>query len=229
MVMIVAIHQPNYIPWIGYFHKIYNSDIFVFLDDVQYPKGQLVNRNKIRTAAGETYLNVPVLTKGFSKQLINEVQIDNHVNWRKKHWKSIFYNYNKAQYFDSFSPFFKELYKKEWEKLCELNEYIIKNITEMMGIETSFIRSTELDIEGKSTERLVNIVMAVGGDTYLSGTGAKSYTDENMFQENGLNLKYQDFHHPYYNQLFGAFIPKMSIIDMLFNEGKKSLDLIRGA
>ena len=224
----VSIHQPNYLPWIGYFHKIFLSDVFVFLDDVQYPKGQLVNRNKIKTANGEMYLNVPVITKGRSKQLIMEANIDNHINWKKKHWKSISLNYKKAQFFDKYSPFLEELYQSEWKKLSEMNEYIIMHITETLGIRTRFLRSSELDISGKSTKRLVNIVKAVGGDTYLSGKGAKDYMDEQMFVETKIDLKYQDFKHPTYNQLFGKFLPNMSIIDLLFNEGEKSIDFIRG-
>ncbi len=225
----VAIHQPNYLPWIGYFHKIYNSDIFVFLDDRQYGKNQVANRNKIKTAKGWIYLTVPVLIKGHFGQLTLDVEIDNHINWRKKHWKSILFNYKKAHYFDDYSYFFEDLYQKEWEKLSELNEYIIRNIVNILGIKIKFIRSSELDIKGTSTENLINIVKAVGGDTYLSGIHGKDYMDENKFRENGINLTYQDFHHPTYRQLFGDFIPNMSIIDLLFNEGPKSNDIIRGA
>jgi hypothetical protein len=225
----VAIHQPNYLPWVGYFHKMDNSDIFVFLNDDQYAKNQVANRNKIKTAKGAIYLTVPVLIKGHSGQLTLDVEIDNHINWRKKHWKSILFNYKKAQYFGNYSLFFEELYQREWKKLSELNEYIIRNIAENLGIKTKFIRSSELGTEGMSTERLINIVRAVGGSTYLSGIHGKDYMDENKFKERGVNLTYQDFHHPAYRQLFGKFIPKMSIIDLLFNEGPESIDIIRGA
>lgn len=226
---VVCIHQPNYLPWIGYFHKIHCSDIFVFLDDVQYPKGQVVNRNKIKTPNGEHYLTVPVFGKGHFGQLISEVTIDNHIAWKKNHWKSILFNYSKAPYFSDHSHFFEELYQKEWELLSELNVYIIRNIAEMLDMDTKFIRSSGLDIEENSTKRLIDIVKAVGGNTYLSGTYARGYQDESSFKENDIELMYQDFQHPTYNQLFGEFIPKMSIIDLLFNEGKKSKDFIRGA
>lgn len=228
MERIVAIHQPNYIPWIGYFHKIHKSDIFVFLDDVQYPKGQVVNRNKIKSASGEQYLTVPVHKKGHFGQLISEVTIDDHITWRKNHWKSILFCYSKAPYFSDYSHFFEDLYQKEWEYLSELNIYIVRNITEILGLEIEFIRSSELNIDETSTERLISIVKGVGGNTYLSGTYARGYQDESSFKENGIKLVYQDFQHPIYNQLFGEFIPNMSVIDLLFNEGKKSIDFMRG-
>jgi hypothetical protein len=208
---------------------MYNSDIFVFLDDIQYGKNQVINRNKIKTAKGWTYLTAPVLIKGHFGQLISEVKIDNHINWRKKHWKSILYNYKKAQHFDDYSGFFEDLYQKEWKKLSELNEYIIKNIAEFLDIKTKFFRSSELNIEGNATKRLVNIVKAVGGDAYFSGIQSKDYMEDHLFTENGIKLIYQDFHHPTYNQLFGEFIPKMSVIDLLYNEGLKSIEIIRGA
>jgi hypothetical protein len=208
---------------------MYNSDIFVFLDDSQYGKNQVINRNKIKTAKGWTYLSVPVLIKGHFGQLISEVKIDNHINWRKKHWKSILYNYKKAHHFDDHSSFFEDLYQREWKKLSELNEYIIRNIAEFLDIKTKFIRSSELNIEGDATQWLVNIVKAVGGDSYFSGLQSKDYMEDHLFAENGIKLIYQDFHHPTYKQLFGEFIPKMSVIDLLYNEGLKSTEIIRGA
>jgi hypothetical protein len=226
---IVAIHQPNYIPWIGYFHKMLGSDIFVFLDDSQYSKNQPINRNTIKTAQGEMYLTVPVLIKGEFGQTTSEVKINNHINWRKKHWKSILLNYKKAKYFELYSHFFEELYQNEWDKLSELNEFVIRNIADFLKIEIDFIKSSELEIKGESTERLLNIVKSVEGDTYLSGIGAKDYLDEDMFTESEISLTYQDFHHPVYNQLYGEFKPKMSIIDLLFNEGPRSLEIIKGA
>ncbi len=227
--MIVAIHQPNYLPWIGYFHKMEKSDIFIILDDGQYAKNQVANRNKIKNAKGWIYLTVPVLIKGHFGQLTSEVMIDNHINWRKKHWKSILYNYKNSEYFDEYSDFFEDLYQQEWDKLIDLNEYIIKNIAEMIGIQTEFIRSSTLNVKETSTKRLLDIVKAVGGDTYLSGAGGKDYMDEEMFASNGVILIYQDFRHPTYRQVFGEFVPKMSIIDLLFNEGPRSHDIIRGA
>ncbi len=226
---IVAIHQPNYIPWIGYFHKMLNSDIFVFLDDSQYSKNQVINRNTIKTAQGGMYLTVPVLIKGQFGQTTLEVKIDNHINWRKRHWKSILMNYKKAKYFKLYSSFFEELYQMDWDKLSELNEFIVQKIADFLNIKMDFIKSSELEIKGESTERLVNIVKSVDGDTYISGIGAKDYLDEDMFTESKISLTYQDFHHPVYNQLCGEFKPKMSIIDLLFNEGPKSLEIIKGA
>ena len=219
---VVAIHQPNYLPWLGYFHKIYCSDTFVFLDSVQFPKGQLVNKNRIKTANGELLLTVPVLTKKRFGQNINEVRIDNHINWRKKHWKSILLNYKNALFFQDHSKFFETVYERNWSILSDLNIYLIENITKLMGMKCEFARSSEMDVSGEGTELIINICKAVGGNTYLSGTGAREYMKEAMLTENGLNLRYQEFKHPRYRQLFGDFLPNISIIDLMFNEGPNS-------
>jgi hypothetical protein len=116
---------------------------------------------------------------------------------------------------------------REWENLYELNEYLINHIAKTLNFREKFIKSSELNIDGKSTDYLIKIVKAVGGDTYLSGVLGKEYLDEHKFAKNGINLIYQNFNHPQYRQLHGAFIPKMSIIDLLFNEGHRSNDIIR--
>jgi len=147
--MIVSIHQPEYLPWLGFFHKVHQSDIFVLLDNVQYEKNYFQNRNKIRTQSGRTWLTVPVLTKGKSNQQINEVKIDNKSNWSKKHWRSIDLNYKNAPYFDNYREFFFDLYKKEWIKLVDLNETIITYLIKELEIDLKLIKSSELNIEVK--------------------------------------------------------------------------------
>ncbi|UCE36851.1 MAG: WbqC family protein [Thermoplasmata archaeon] len=225
---VIAIHQPNYIPWLGYFHKIYHSDLFVFLDSVQYPKGQLVNKNRIKTANGELYLTVPVLTKNRFGQNINEVRIDNHINWRKKHWKSMLLNYKNALFFQEYSQFFEALYERDWDQLADLNIYLIENITKILGIKCEFAKSSDLEVSGDGTELLINICKAVGANTYLSGIGSKGYMKDTEFAENAVNLRYQEFNHPQYKQQFGEFITNLSIVDLLFNEGPNSKKIIVG-
>lgn len=225
--MIVAIHQPNYLPWLGYFYKIAWSEVFVFLDNVQYSKNSIINRNKIKTPQGAAWLTVGVLTKGRLGQVIKEVDINNDTSWYRTHEKSISQNYSKAPYFRNYQELFEDVYRRRWEKLIHLNEALIKLNCDLLGIKaTKFLRASELNVSGQSTELLISICKAIGADTYLSGFGGKKYMDDKAFEEAGISLSYYDFEHPTYNQLWGEFIPNLSIIDLLFNEGEKSLEIL---
>lgn len=227
--MIATIHQPNYIPWLGFFHKIAQSDVFVSLDIVQFTKNSFQNRNRIKTANGEMWLTVPVLTKNRFGQLTNEIEINNSAKWGKKHWESIRQNYCKAKYFKSCSEFFENVYMNEkFTKLIDLNETILKFIIKTLGIQAKFIKASSLDIRGKSTDLLIEICKAVGADTYLSGPSGKKYLEEQRFRDESIQLIYDDFHHPIYDQLFGPFLPHLSIIDLMFNCGPRSLDILLG-
>jgi len=226
---VAAIHQPNYLPWLGYFYKIINCDIFVFLDNVQYEKNSFTNRNKIKTSQGAAWLTVDIITKGHHGQLIGEVAINNNVSWNERHWKTINQNYSKAPYLESYKAVFESVYQEHWEKLADLNKHIIVSICKILGIaDIKFLNAFDLDVSGKGTELLVNICKAVGADTYLSGFGGAKYMEEDKFREAGIELKYYDFKHPVYHQLWGDFIPNLSIIDLLFNEGERSLQILRG-
>lgn len=225
--MIVAIHQPNYLPWLGYFYKIARADAFVFLDNVQYRKNGFINRNKIKTPQGEIWLTVGVLTKGHFKQPINEVEINNLVSWNRIHEKSISTNYSPAPYFKQYKGFFEDVCRAKWERLAALNEALIKGICEILGIRgVQFIRASQINVSGKSSELLVSICKAVGAETYLSGPSGQNYVDENLFEREGVRLRYSDFKHPVYTQLWGDFIPRMSIVDLIFNEGPRSLEIL---
>lgn len=225
--MIIGIHQPNYLPWLGYFYKIARSDIFVFLDNAQYSKSSFINRNKIKTSQGAAWLTVDVLKKGRFKQLINEVEINNDTSWSSTHEKTISQNYSKARYFEKYKNFFEDVYHRRWQQLVDLNEALTTLICDISGISgVKFIRASEINVRGQSTELLINICKAVGADTYLSGFGAKQYMDEKAFEQANISLRYYDFEHPTYHQLWGEFIPNLSIIDLLFNEGDKSLEIL---
>lgn len=219
--MTASIHQPAYIPWLKYFHKIAKSDIHVFLDDVEYSKNNLFNRNKIKTAQGEAWLTIPIKYK--SDNLIYETKIDNNSNWRKKHWKTIKLNYSKTPYFKEYANIFEKFYSQDYEHLSDLTIAINKAIAKLLGIKVKFIKSSELKVEGAKNEKLINLCKAVGADTYLSGQGAKAYMDKDLFLSNGIKVNYQEFLDPIYEQLWGDFIPNLSIIDFLFNCGKEEI------
>jgi hypothetical protein len=217
--MIVSIHQPNYLPWLGYFHKIANSEVFVLLDNVPYTRNSFINRNKIKTQRGANWMTLSVLTTGRSGQLIGEVEISNGTPL-ETNWKTIKANYSKAPYFPDYKDKFESVYSKEWKNLADLNETLIRLNCEILGIrDVKFVRASELGACGKSTGLLINICKAVGGDTYLSGNGGKKYMDEGLFEKEGIKLKFSEFRHPVYSQLWGDFVPNLSVIDFIFNEG----------
>ena len=215
----VAIHQPNFLPYQGYFDKIRNSDIFVFLDNVTYTKNDFINRNKIKTPDGWYWLTVPVVNKNILKTPICEVKINSSTNWRKKHWNSIRFNYGRATSFEKYKTFFEDIYNSEWNLLAKLNKLLIKEICKFLGIETAFIEASTLDIKGSGTDLIVDICEILEADTYLSGIAGKNYIRHELFEQKNIDIAFQEFKNPNYPQLHGEFIPNLSIIDYLLNCG----------
>lgn len=229
--MKVTIHQPNYLPYLGFFNKINKSDIFVSLDTVQFVKsGPLawMNRNKIRTAEGWAWLTVPVLTRGKFPVSMQKALIDNGIDWKKKHFSSLYYSYKRAKYFDKYIGFFEELYKKEWQSLNLLNEEIIKYLLAELAISVKIVRASDLNTKAKGTELLVAICKQVGANQYIYGKHGADYMEFNRFKENGIKLIADNFISPCYNQLYKPFIENLSIVDLLFNEGENSLKILQG-
>lgn len=226
--ILVAGHQPHYLPWIGYFNKIYQSDIFCIVDSIQFEKKWFQSRNKIRTREGELWLTMPVKTHDKFSQKISEVQIDNSVPWKRKHWKSISLSYQKAPYFSIYADFFEDVYRRDWNMLIDLDEHIIRGVMKFLNIEKKIIRSSSFHPEGKKTDLIVDICKKTGARGYLSGTGgAHSYVELEKFTVAGLTHKFQKFTHPVYPQIHGGFIPKMAIIDLLFNCGPESERMVK--
>ncbi|QLK25956.1 WbqC family protein [Natrinema zhouii] len=211
----IAIHQPNYLPWIGYFHKIRRSDVFVFLDDVEYTSQSWINRNKIKTPDGWTWLTVPV--RG-SDGPIKAVDVAGDA-WRDTHRKSLQQNYGKAACFDEFADLFEETYAQSWDSLCELNVHLTRAIADRIGLECQFVRSSELDVTATNAERIVRLCDELDADRYLSGEGARSYLDRARFEARDISLEYQSVSQPRYEQRFDGFVPELSIVDALMNVG----------
>lgn len=226
--MIVSVHQPQYLPWLGFFDKIEKSDCFVYLDRVQYKSREFQNRNKIRTKDGWIWLTVPVMTKGKRGQSISEIKIDNELDWRKQHFLSLKTWYARAKFVDKYISSFEEVFSKDWEGLSDLNVYIINYILKQLAISTPVYFESKLGINNTKTGRIIEICKKLNADTYLSGAGGKDYLDEGKFIEAGIKLVYQDYPHPAYEQCYSPFIPYMSIIDLLFNKGEESLKVLKG-
>jgi hypothetical protein len=225
--MILSIHQPQYLPWLGYFDKVDKSETFVFLDNVQFKKNEWQNRNRIKTAAGNQWLTVPVFHK--FPQRIDDVKINTTVPWGRKHLNALSTNYSKAPFYDEYMPFFQETYSREWDRLVDINIHTILFIAQAIGLSNKrFVNASEFNLQEGNTERLVDICKQLGGDVYLSGKDGAKYLDLSLFEKENIDVIFQDYTHPCYPQLFSEFEPNLSIIDLLFNCGPKSLSILRG-
>ena len=229
MTKTIGIHQPNFLPWLGYFFKIKKSDVFIYLDTVQYTKNSYQNRNKIKTPQGEQWLAVPVLTKGKFGQATHEVEINPQEKWKDKILKTLEMNYKKAPFFTAYFEKFKALLEKNTSsKLAAICIELIEWTCQELAINTPRQKASELNIppELKSTDMLVEICKRSGADTYLSGSGGQHYQEEEKFKQANIGLAYSSFKYPEYEQLWKEFVPNLSIIDTLFNCGPKTKDLL---
>ncbi|MBI5286783.1 MAG: WbqC family protein [Deltaproteobacteria bacterium] len=225
--MIVAVHQPQFMPWLGYLDKMDRADVFVFLDNVQFRKNEFQNRNRIKTPQGWQWITVPVNYR--FPQMINEVRINNQDNWKKRHIRSIEINYRRSPYFDKYFHEVLRFYSRDYEYLSEINMESVRMLSRLMGIDTATYRASEINgLREDQTLRLVDICRYSKADRYLSGDGAKGYLDISAFQREGIEVVFQGFTHQVYPQLYGGFHPFMSAIDMLFNCGEESLRILRG-
>ncbi|MBI4531735.1 MAG: WbqC family protein [Candidatus Latescibacteria bacterium] len=223
-------HQPNYLPWLGLFYKAGKADVWVVADDVQYTTHSLINRNRIRTADGWQWLTVPVLTKGCGMQRICDVEIDTTRTWQRKHWEALRWNYGKAPYFDDHAGFFEGVYRQKWSRLIDLNVVISEYLVRALGIDVEIRKSSELHLRQERTLRLIDMTVACGCNVYLAGGGAsRAYLDEAVFQEAGIACRFGEFQHPVYTQRFPGFEPRMAAIDLLFNYGPSSREVLFGS
>jgi hypothetical protein len=225
--MIVAVHQPQYLPWLGYFDKIASVDVFVLLDNVQYKKNEWQNRNRIKTASGPQWLTVPVTYR--FPQRINEVLVNNNENWQKKQKQAIISNYRKSPHWQEVSTAIEEIFVQSWEKIADLNIFAVGRLVEIMGISTPIHVASELPAFPEDPdERLIGIAGYFGADAYLAGSGGRDYMNLDKFEQNRIEVLFQDYHHPVYRQLFEGFEPFLSVIDLIFNHGEESLRILRG-
>lgn len=218
----VVITQSNYIPWKGYFDGMAIADEFILYDEVQYTRRDWRNRNKIKTPHGALWLTIPIDVKGKYLQKVQETKVALTENWREKHWKTIAMNYSKSPYFNIYKERFENLYSDTSEVyLSKINYSFLLLINDLLGIKTPVRWSSEFEpkMEGRN-ERLIDICLQTGATDYFSGSAAKDYMDENLFNQHGINVHYFDYSgYTPYNQLWDEFIHEVSIIDLIFNEG----------
>ena len=217
---VVSIHQPAYLPWLGYFDKIRRADLFIYLDSVQFQKQSFQNRNKIRTADGWTWLTVPVETKGrLYETPLKDLPINNRVNWRRKHRAAIEMNYRKAPRFEPVMSLLDRFYAQEWEHLSDLCYAMMTAFNRELAVDSEIRKASELKtLEGGKSDLLLSICRAVGATTYLSGALGQNYLDVESFERAGIDVLFQDYRHPVYAQLQPDFLPNMAVIDLLMNE-----------
>ncbi len=219
--------QPGYLPWLGFFELMERSDVFIIYDDVDYNTSSWRNRNRIRTKDGSAWLTVPVLTKGRSGQKINEVQINNNDSkWTQKHYKSLVQYYGRSPYFDRYNPFFRDLYNSSWVKLIDLDMEIINYMRQELDIGTKIIYSSTLYGAGQKNVRIIEICREFAASEYISPNGAKSYIEPQLFEQANIKLKFQNYKHPVYRQVYDGFVSHLSTVDLLFNHGGFSKEII---
>ena len=218
--MRLAAHQPQFMPWLGYFDKMRTCDLFVLLDAVQYEKNEWENRNKIMTAAGPHWLTVPVC-HGFGDK-ITEVRIDNGVNWKAKHVKTLAQSYAKAKCFSSLMPDLEKFYGAPYRYLSEINLASVRLLMEKLRIKTPVRLLSENQVDGAATLRLVNLCKKFGADTYLAGAGGRDYMDLSLFEAARIKVSFQDYQHPRYRQSAGEFTPFLSALDIIFHAGEEA-------
>ena len=218
--MDISLHQPQYLPWISYFAKIEQSDLFIFLDSVNFQKNGLQNRNQIKTQLGREWLTVPVRHRFGQK--INEVEIVSSSNWRRKHWEKIQHSYRKTEYFKTYEKEISAIFSNEWLELSKLNIYCIELFLELLQIDTNTLKSSQMNVTGQNSDLVLNLCKEVGASRYISGLGGKEYLKERDFEDAGIEILYQaPFLPEEYPQAFPevGFFCDISVIDILFNCG----------
>ena len=227
--MLIGAHQPLFIPWIGYFDKINRVDLFVIVDDVQFTSSGWIRRNSIKGSLGPLTLNVPIKKRILLETKINEVRIDNQMNsiWKKCHLKSIQLNYGRAKYFLDFFSQLSNLYEKHFEMLSDLNIEIIKLICSYLEIKTKIVLSSEIKATGHKTDLIIDLCEKNSATSFMLGMGgSNNYADRDKIESKGIKIVQQNFIHPFYSQLFGEFIPNLSVLDLIFNEGPNSCEIL---
>jgi hypothetical protein len=223
---VVAIHQPNFLPWLGYFDKLRKADVFIFLDDAQLPRrgGSWVNRVKLAVGGEPHWLTAPIIRPS-GTQRIADVQIDDGRRWRDKALRTVRQSYGACPHFDETFPVVEDILRCSTSSLVELNETAIRRLSSVVegGQGTRLVRSSELGVDAGGTERLIELTKRVGGRIYLSGDGSAGYQEPSHFEDEGVTLRYQRFDHPRYPQRTPGFTPGLSVVDALMNVGSEGV------
>lgn len=223
--MKIAIHQPQYLPWLGYLDKLDSADRFILLDTVQYRKGEWQNRNRIRTKDGWQWLTVPIIDR--FPERIDQVEVNGRTDWQRKHGQALRLHYGKSPFWAPFGPELLGLLERPWGRLAELNLAVLDLCCRQLEIATPRILASSLAAREEPTDRLIDLCRAAGGTTYLAGQGGLEYMDLGRFRAAGLPVQVQAYRHPTYPQRYAPFVSHLSVVDLLVNCGPESLEIIR--
>ena len=229
--MLVAIHQPHYVPWLGYLDRMAKADLFIVLDHVQFERRNYQNRTAIRCEDANKWLTVPVVQLSQKERIVDK-QVDNRLEgpkwWSSAHFLTLRHAYREAAFFDTYAAPLRRVFETRYERLVDLNQAALDLLREAFDIRTPLLKSSELGVEGARGDLILNICRAVGADTLLAGMGgSRGYLDAAAFARAGVRIEYHDFQHPEYAQCGEApFIKGLSAIDMLFNCGPQSRDVL---
>jgi len=217
--LIVGIHQPAYLPWLGYFDRIRQVDLFIYLDTVQFQKGSFQNRNRVLTGNGPAWLTVPVETAGkLYSTVLKDIEIDNSRNWQAKHWGTLRMNYAGAPMFRTVAPELETFYSRPWQRLSDLCLEMLMAFNRMLGIDTRIVRASELgQVNGRKSDLVLDLCQRVGATTYLSGSQGKDYLDMESFRSAGIGVQFQHYLTLPYPQPVASFVPALGVVDFLFN------------
>lgn len=228
--MRVSISQPAYLPWLGYFDKIVQSDVHVVLDNVALERSsttRFTNRNRVKSNSGPIWLTVPVVTSGFGQPLIKDVLIDNEQRWQNKHRRTIEQSYSKASHFAELQPFIELSYGQKWNELDHLLDGQRAWLLKKLGIKTDIMVNSEINTVGNKSDLILDICKTLGAATYLSGPFGRDYLELDRFAEEDISVEFHNYSHPTYRQIGSSgFEPFLSVLDLLANCGESSLDVL---
>jgi hypothetical protein len=230
--------QPGYLPWLGFFDQIAHCDVFILYDELPYTTDSWRNRNRVRIPQGWRWLTVPVVNKGIRHKTIRDIEVSEQGNWRRSHWRTIRNHYARAPFFPAHEDFFASLYEKRWKYLVDIDVEIIFYLLQVLQIGTKMLLASEKGLEAEylrthstgrdPTARVVFLCQCLGAACFLEGALGRAFMNPAHLEPFGITLEFHAYQHPYYRQLFGGFIPYLSVIDLLFNHGPDSLDILTG-
>ncbi len=232
--MIVAAHQPHYLPWLGYLDKLAKADVFVVMDDLQYEAQNFQNRQRVKINSGATWLTVP-LRRGAQNDRIIDKAIDNTAtgrhHWQHRAWRTLEIHYGRTPFFAQYRDELHAVFTSRWERLIDLDLHMLELARTWLGITRPIVRASTLGLRGQKSERIIDMCKKVGAKLYLSGNGGSTgYLDETALKDAGVGVMWQRFHHPHYPQRYSkvGFVSHLGFIDLLFNCGPEARQILWG-
>lgn len=223
----LVVLQPGYLPWLGYFDQMYRATHFVHYDDVQFDKHGWRNRNRVKAPTGQPHwLTVPVRHTGLGFPRIADVDIDRRMPWARKHIGTLRQFYRAAPYATTYLPALEAVLTRDWYRLIDLDLAVIELVCGWLGLQRSTARASDIGVVGTPTDRLIGLCLRLGTGRYLTGAAARDYLDVAVFARHGIEVAWQDYHHPVYPQQHGGFVSHLSVIDLVLNCGPASLDIL---